>query len=145
MCVLELSPLYRKWKYSGDDDDGRGVGRGMEKKGARILRQRKGEQADQERAIRKKAAVWICWEDDERQAGCWDEGKRAEQVDINRKRPRQEITGMEGNECLSGWRKRLSEEICEKQRGLLSLKLEWQGEDGENVISYLWYLSIMAL
>lgn len=21
MCVLELSPLHRKWKYSGDDDD----------------------------------------------------------------------------------------------------------------------------
>lgn len=30
MCVLELSPLHRKWKHSGDDDDAR-VGDGKER------------------------------------------------------------------------------------------------------------------
>lgn len=109
MCVLELSPLYRKWKYSGDDDDGRS-GDGKERSTditARSFRDRpKKRRADRsrERAIRKKAVVWICWEDDERQAGCWDEGKRAEQVDINRKRPRQEMSALADEE--RDWAKR---------------------------------------
>lgn len=90
---------------------------------------RKGEM---KRAIRMQMAIWICREDDERQAGCWDGGKR----DINRKGPRQEMSAWADQERD---RVKRYERIIESEAGVTGRG--WR----VNVISYLWYLSFMAL